>query len=259
MRTLVLGDIHGMREELEALLALVGYRPDDRLVSLGDLLDKGPDCAGCVALLRRYREEGRDVVLVMGNHEEKHARWRRRERDREALGRPNKMEVGGSFVAVERSLSAEDLAFLETAVAWFPMPELGALAVHAGIPPLWTTLGPAPTAWWSLEPAARKRLEGCLRVRFVHADTLQPASLGQNRPGDPFWAKLYDGRFGHVYFGHVVFLQDAPAVFAHATGLDLGAVHGGWLCAAILEPGAPARYAAIQARQSFAKRIEDEE
>jgi hypothetical protein len=259
VRTLILGDVHGMRAELEQLLALAGFARGDRLVSLGDLLDKGPDCAGAVRLLRELREDGHDVVLVMGNHEEKHARWRRREQQRVATGRANKMEVGGKFVEIERSLSPADVRFLETAVPWFPMPEHDALAVHAGIPPRWATLGAPPVDWWGLENGDRKHLEGVLRIRFVHADTLQPASLGHQRSGDPFWADLYDGRFGHVYFGHVVFLQDVPATYAHATGLDLGAVHGGWLCAAILQEGEPPRYAAVRAPQAYARRLEDED
>ncbi len=47
--------------------------------------------------------------------------------------------------------------------------------------------------------------------------------LGEQTPKDPFWTEVYDGRFGHVYFGHQPFLLDTePHVFPHATGLDLG-------------------------------------
>ena len=30
-------------------------------------------------------------------------------------------------------------------------------------------------------------------------------SLGDEAPTDPYWAEVYDGRFGHVVFGHEAF------------------------------------------------------
>jgi hypothetical protein len=62
---------------------------------------------------------------------------------------------------------------------------------------------------------------------------------------------MYDGRFGTVYFGHHVFLAPAPVVFPHAVGLDLGAVHGGYLAAVILaEDGVT--YEVEPARRAYA-------
>jgi len=45
-----------------------------------------------------------------------------------------------------------------------------------------------------------------------------------------FWAKLYDGRFGHTYFGHQPFIgKEKPVTFPNATGFDLGCAFGGRL------------------------------
>jgi hypothetical protein len=72
--------------------------------------------------------------------------------------------------------------------------------------------------------------------------------LGANEENDPFWAEIYDGRFGHTYFGHNPY-KDAtePLAFPHATGLDLGAVFGGRLAAAVLVEGHEPRFVMVDA------------
>ncbi len=72
-RTLVIGDIHGCVEELMGLLALAEIGPDDRVVAVGDIVDRGPDPASVV----RYFRDEPNAMSVMGNHERKNARWRR--------------------------------------------------------------------------------------------------------------------------------------------------------------------------------------
>ncbi|RMF87746.1 MAG: serine/threonine protein phosphatase [Nitrospirae bacterium] len=70
MRTFAVGDIHGCLDHLEALLARIGYRPgEDRLIFLGDYVDRGPDAAGVVERLLELRAESPHVVCLMGNHE----------------------------------------------------------------------------------------------------------------------------------------------------------------------------------------------
>lgn len=59
-------------------------------------------------------------------------------------------------------------------------------------------------------------------------------AFGQEKPGNKFWGEVYDGRFGHVFFGHQPWYQENPKFFEHATGIDLGCVHGGVLCAAVI-------------------------
>ena len=45
------GDIHGEREMLAELLARLPLRPDDRLLFIGDYIDRGSDSFGVVDLL----------------------------------------------------------------------------------------------------------------------------------------------------------------------------------------------------------------
>lgn len=65
-RDFVVGDIHGHVALLDALLAAIDFEPGvDRLIALGDLIDRGPDSR---VLLERLREEPW-FYSVRGNHE----------------------------------------------------------------------------------------------------------------------------------------------------------------------------------------------
>lgn len=65
MRRIFVGDVHGCRAELETLLAAVDFqRGRDVLHSVGDLVNKGPDSAGVVALMMALQ-----AVAVIGNHD----------------------------------------------------------------------------------------------------------------------------------------------------------------------------------------------
>lgn len=76
VRVYAIGDIHGRRDLLDALLFRI--EADDRarggaetqLVFLGDLVDRGPDSAAVVQRALELKESGRPVRFLMGNHEE---------------------------------------------------------------------------------------------------------------------------------------------------------------------------------------------
>ena len=63
-----IGDIHGELGLLEKLLGALPLEPADRLVFLGDYVDRGPDAQGVVSRLIELRAE-LDCVFLMGNHE----------------------------------------------------------------------------------------------------------------------------------------------------------------------------------------------
>jgi serine/threonine protein phosphatase 1 len=68
MRTLAIGDIHGCSQALDLLLAQVKLTAADRLVTLGDYVDRGPDSRGVLDRLLRLRTVC-EVVSLRGNHE----------------------------------------------------------------------------------------------------------------------------------------------------------------------------------------------
>ncbi len=237
-----------MYDEFVALLALLDVRDTDRLVMLGDLIDKGPDSVGVVSLLRSMRERGHDIVLLMGNHEEKLLRFYKRRLDPASASLMPSHERHRDRVA---GLGEPNMAFLQTAVLWHRLPDSGALAVHAGVPPAIKVL-PLPEEISALSYKQRIHLQQLLRVRHVNSSGNMIA-LAKSTPADPFWAGLYDGRFGHAFFGHFSFKDDAaPRRFAHATGLDLGAVYGNRLAAAVIEPGCEPSFVSVPATRAFA-------
>ena len=69
MRTLAIGDVHGSALALDALLAVVAPTAADRLVFLGDYVDRGPDTRGVLDRLIRIRREFPHAVFLRGNHE----------------------------------------------------------------------------------------------------------------------------------------------------------------------------------------------
>lgn len=67
MRTLIVGDVHGCRRELQDLLDKFRFRPSaDRLFQVGDLIGRGPDSLGALDLV-----ESLGGLCVKGNHEAK--------------------------------------------------------------------------------------------------------------------------------------------------------------------------------------------
>lgn len=65
---MVIGDIHGCYAELMELLARAGLADDDRIIALGDIVDRGPDSPAVVDYFRSHS----NASSLMGNHERKH-------------------------------------------------------------------------------------------------------------------------------------------------------------------------------------------
>src|SRR5687768_6189329 len=68
--TLIVGDIHGCHAEFLELLDRAAIGEGDLVVSVGDLVDRGPDPGAVVDF---FRTRASSVVLC-GNHERKHVR-----------------------------------------------------------------------------------------------------------------------------------------------------------------------------------------
>jgi diadenosine tetraphosphatase ApaH/serine/threonine PP2A family protein phosphatase len=73
-RTIVIGDVHGCLDELKDLLRAVAAKPEDRMISVGDLICKGPDSRGVV----EWAMETANLECILGNHELRFLNcWRR--------------------------------------------------------------------------------------------------------------------------------------------------------------------------------------
>lgn len=70
-RDLIVGDVHGHFTKLQAALDAVGFDPvRDRLFSVGDLVDRGPECDAALEWLARPW-----FFPVCGNHDDYAIRW----------------------------------------------------------------------------------------------------------------------------------------------------------------------------------------
>lgn len=69
-RCLVIGDIHGCRDELLELLDRAGLNDGDAIVALGDIVDRGPESVAVVG----FFQSRPGAFSLIGNHERKHVR-----------------------------------------------------------------------------------------------------------------------------------------------------------------------------------------
>jgi hypothetical protein len=214
LRTIIVGDVHGCRSELEGLLDRVAFTSGDQLVFVGDLVARGPDSLGVLDVARRT-----GAIVVRGNHEQKLLDWRNARRAwirGEAAAKP---PIGKMHRDIARSLRPVDWKLLETSPLFVDLPEHGGRVVHAGLVP-------------GL-PFAAQNPQTLMRIRTVR--------LGANEVGgkrrkvaNVLWGALYAGP-PQVVFGH----NAAPGLQLHAwaTGLDTGCVYGGKLTAMVLANG----------------------
>jgi serine/threonine protein phosphatase 1 len=75
MKTFVIGDIHGCFTELQELLDKAGIADDDRIIALGDIVDRGPYTPQVLEFFCNSTSR----LSLMGNHERKHVRGARHE------------------------------------------------------------------------------------------------------------------------------------------------------------------------------------
>ena len=72
MRTWAVGDVHGCRRTLENLLVQLDMKGWDKLVFLGDYIDRGSDSKGVIDIVKALEDiHGTDkIVALKGNHED---------------------------------------------------------------------------------------------------------------------------------------------------------------------------------------------
>lgn len=245
MRFIMIGDIHGCLDEFQELVAKVAPRPGDRVFCAGDFMDRGPDPAGCVRFARE-----REFSAVLGNHEEKHLRWRRHE-DRRASDPKYKNPMRPMTPerrAEHEALTAEDIAWLR-ALPLTLEPAPGWILVHAGLFPHKT-----------IEEQVKDKELGSkiIRLRWVDDEgefvPLEDDTALDGPPGSHPWMSVYDGKYNVVY-GHAVHGLKAPRIDERPQGvktygIDTGCCFGGRLTALVLEDG-QVSFEQVQAKRAY--------
>src|SRR6478609_8793417 len=224
-RVYAVGDIHGRRDLFEVLVEAIDADDaaagpaETTVVLLGDLVDRGADSAGVIALARAWQAR-RQVRILGGNHEEMFLRsFDELEMFRHFLrhgGRDTALSYGidrAAFVSADLEqaqrlmrdhVPAEDIAFLE---GFEDMVTIGDyMFVHAGIDPR------VP-----LDAQRRQDLRWIREPFLSHPDTHGPV----------------------VVHGHTI--SDEPEDCGNRIGIDTGAFMSGRLTALVLE-GTNRRY-----------------
>ncbi|MBO9518121.1 MAG: serine/threonine protein phosphatase [Porphyrobacter sp.] len=224
-RVYAVGDIHGRLDLFEALVAAI--EADDAtsgpanttVILLGDLVDRGPDSAGVIALARSWQSK-RAVRILGGNHEEMFLRsFNDIETFRHFLrhgGRETVLSFGvdrdqflpasleeAQALMVE-AVPAEDIAYLESFENMITLGDY--LFVHAGIDPR--------------VPIAEQRTKDLRWIR------------------EPFLSHA-DSHGAVVVHGHTI--SEMPEDCGNRIGIDTGAFMSGRLTALVLE-GTSRRY-----------------
>lgn len=214
-RLIAIGDIHGCHEEFAELLSRLELKPEDRLILLGDLVNRGPDSHRVIELARAHR-----ALALLGNHELRLLNYRRtrdlkyaKEQDLETFDQ----------------LSPEDWVYLEKMLLTYEEPSLNLVCVHAGF---------LPSPPWQRQPA-----EVITRIQVIDRDG-QPRKRA-DAPDAPFWADLWNGP-PYVVYGHT----PRPEIYKlkWSVGIDTACVLGGHLSAFILPEK---RFVQVKARQSY--------
>jgi predicted phosphodiesterase len=208
-RTIVVGDIHGCYDELVDLLDQINFGSSDRIVSVGDLITKGPKNR---EVLELFMSDSR-FATVIGNHD---LALRRHWNGEEVDLKPAQKET-------HKELKEEKDRFMPFLNSLPFMIDLGRhLVVHAGVRP-------------NVELQSQTT-EDITQIRTLGEDR-------ESKDGTP-WYEVYDGE-KVVLFGH--WPAPEPRRGKMALGLDTGCVYGHHLTAYTIETGelnsVPARQA----------------
>ncbi|GAA1982471.1 polynucleotide kinase-phosphatase [Kitasatospora viridis] len=217
----VVGDVHGCRAELEALLTELGYalvrdalgRPVDAVppagrtaVFLGDLVDRGPDTPGVLRLVMGMVAAGH-ALCVPGNHENKLARALA---GRQVTVSHGLRESLDQLAAEPPEFVAEVRAFIDGLVSHFLLDQGRLVVSHAGLPERY-----------------HGRTSGRVRSHALYGDTTGETDE-YGLPVRYPWAEEYRGK-ALVVYGHTP--VPVPSFLNNTVCLDTGAVFGGSLTA----------------------------
>jgi hypothetical protein len=214
-RLIAVGDIHGCHLEFEELLAQLELQQGDRLVLLGDLVNRGPSSTRVIDLAKAA-----GAISLLGNHELRLLKYRRTG-DRKYM-KEHDLETYDS-------LRPEDWGYLENMLLTFEEPELNTVFVHGGFLPN--------------EPWQKQGAEIITRIQVVDKDGR--ARKRAVAPDAPSWAELWGGP-PFVVYGHTP--RDEVYKLKWSIGIDTACVMGGSLTAYILPER---RILQVKARQRY--------
>jgi serine/threonine protein phosphatase 1 len=200
-RLIAIGDIHGCADEFEELLEQLALRANDRVVLLGDLINRGPDSARVLQLARKHA-----TVALLGNHELRLLNYRKTD---------DPSHLKKYDYATLEQLNGKSWDYLEAMPLTYQSAEHEVVLVHGGF---------LPGEPWKKQPA-----RVVTRIQVVDQDG-EPRKRSE-APGAPHWSELWKGP-PFVIYGHTP--RPAIAETKWTLGIDTACVLGGALTAVIL-------------------------
>ncbi|WP_084957783.1 polynucleotide kinase-phosphatase [Thermoactinospora rubra] len=207
----IIGDVHGCRAELEALLAKLGWQglrhPEGRTaIFLGDLVDRGPDTPGVLRLVMDMVEAG-TAICVAGNHEQKLVRALNGRQVKVAHGLRESLDQLATQPPefVERAR-----AFMDGLLSHYQLDGGRLVVAHAG-----------------LKESYHGRASGRVRAFALYGQTTGETDE-YGLPVRYPWAEEYRGR-AMVVYGHTPTTN--PEWINNTICIDTGVVFGGRLTA----------------------------
>ena len=226
-----IGDVHGRADLLAAMLDTIERTmPDARVVLLGDLIDRGPDVRGAVALAMTVPERFEGGTVLLGNHED----WLLASIDGDPDVRESWLTWGGA--ATCHAYGIDPARALVADRAWLA----DAFAPHA--------------AHLDFLRARPRRLNGdgsAAGHLFVHAGVDPERPLDRQDERDLIWMREPFLSWPRplartIVHGHTI--AERPELRAHRIGVDTGAYRSGVLSAVVLGArGSPSFIAATVA------------
>lgn len=225
MHIYAIGDIHGHLELLKSahhrIAADMALHGHGKIVHLGDLVDRGPDSRGVVEYLRCGVAEGRDWLVLKGNHDRLFTQF---------LDDPKWKDPG----------LRPDLGWLH--------PKLGGAATLASYgvrSALDRPQGPVHAEALGALPqdhraflAARPTSFVCDEALFVHAGIRPGIALADQAETDLLWIRkdFLEDRRDHgalIVHGHTAI--DKATHYGNRLNMDSSAAYGGPLSAAVIQ------------------------
>jgi protein phosphatase len=219
----IIGDVHGCREELETLLDLLGYVPNERgsgsvrehpdgrrAIFVGDLVDRGPDSPGVLRLVMDMVTAG-SALAVPGNHDMKLVRKLSGKDVKIAHGLAQTLEQLDALPeGARKPLCDEARSFLDRLVSHLWLDEGRLVVAHAG-----------------MKEEMQGRGSGAVRSFALYGETTGEVD-DYGLPVRLDWAMEYRGR-GMVVYGHTP--TPAAEWINNTICIDTGCVFGGKLTA----------------------------
>ncbi len=217
MRTIVIGDIHGCNDALNALLEKVQPAEEDMLVLLGDLFDRGPDSWEVFRTVQDLAQRrGERFALLRGNHEDYLLRDRMTFSERLMWDRVGRGATVKSFKRHRARMEDAAPWLREHCLSWWAGERFR--CVHAGLRAEDPEENDSETLFHDHDVVQRNRYAGPLTV------------VGHIALGIPMWFSGDGGQGTMLTPGEWLPLPDRGFLC-----IDTGCGKGGWLTVMIAE------------------------